>query len=118
MMEAWPKNMTEEDRSLRLFKDALMRYSLEHPWSFLSDEAEEAAGLAASKVEDAYAMVREHAPEELKGDALPAYAGILSALRSRTRESRSALPSRRVLVHVLARLDYYFCRLTLGCKRA
>jgi hypothetical protein len=117
MMEAWPKNMTEEDRSLRLFKDALMRYSLEHPWSFLSDEAEEAAELAASKVENAYARVREHAPEELKGDALSAYAQILSALRNRTREAESVLPSRRVLVHVLAGLDYYFYRLTLGYER-
>jgi len=114
MMEAWPKDTTEEDRSLRLFKNALMKYSVEHPWSFLSDEAEEAAGLAASKVENAYARVREHVPEELKGDALPAYAGILSALRNRTREGESALPSRRVLVHVLAGLDYYFYRLALG----
>ena len=118
MMEAWPKDTTEEERSLRLFKDALMKYSVEHPWSFLSDEAEEAAGLAASKVENAYARVREHVPEELKGVAFPGYARILSALRSRTREGESALPSRRVLVHVLAGLDYYFCRLTLGCKRA
>ena len=116
-MEAWPKDTTEEDRRLRLFKDALMRYSVEHPWSFLSDEAKEAAELAASKVENAYARVREHAPEELKVDALPAYAKILSALRNRTRESQSALPSRRVLVHVLAGLDHYFYRLTLGCER-
>src|SRR5215216_3517669 len=111
MMEAWPKDTTEEDRSLRLFKDALMKYSVEHPWSFLSDEAEEAAELAASKVENAYARVREHAPEELKGDALPAYARILSALRDRTWKGGSALPSRRMLVHVLAGLDYYFYRL-------
>ena len=118
MMDPWPKDTTKEERSLRLFKDALMRYSVEHPWSFLSDEADEAAGLAASKVENAYARVREHVPEELKGDALPAYAGILSALRNRTREGESALPSRRVLVHVLAGLDYYFYRLTLGYERA
>jgi hypothetical protein len=82
MMEPWAKGTTEEERSRRLFKDALMRYSVEHPWSFLSDEAEEAAELAAAKVESAYARVREHAPEVLKGDALPAYARILSALRT------------------------------------
>ena len=116
-MSIVPKDTTEEDRRLRLFKDALMRYSVEHPWSFLSDEAKEAAELAASKVEKAYARVREHAPEELKGDTLPAYAKILSALRNRTRESQSALPSRRVLVHVLAGLDYYFYRLNLGYER-
>jgi hypothetical protein len=116
-MEAWPKDTTEEERSLPLFKNALMRYSVGHPWAFLSDEAKEAAELAASKVEDAYVRVREHAPEELKGDALPAYARILSALRNRTREGESALPSRRVLVHVLAGVDYYFYRLISGCER-
>jgi hypothetical protein len=117
MMEAWPRDTTEEDRSLRLFKNALMKYSVEHPWSFLSNEAEEAAELAASKVENAYARVREHAPEELEGDTRPAYARILSALRNRARQGGGALPSRRVLVHVLAGLDYYFYRLTLGYER-
>jgi hypothetical protein len=43
MMEAWPKDTTDEDRSFRRFKDALMSYSVEYSWSFLSDEAEEAA---------------------------------------------------------------------------
>jgi hypothetical protein len=62
-----------------------MKYSVEYPWSFLSDEAEKAAQLAASKVENAYARVREHASEELQGDTLPAPAKILSALRNRTR---------------------------------
>jgi hypothetical protein len=68
-------------------------------------------------VENAYARVREHVPEELKGDAFPGYARILSALRNRTQEAESALPSRRVLVHVLAGLDYYLYGLTLGYER-
>ena len=62
MKDHWPIDATDEERSLRVFKDALMNYSVEKPWSFLSSEQERAAELAASEVENAYATVREHAP--------------------------------------------------------
>src|SRR5215208_1195867 len=65
MKDHWPIDATDEERSLRVFKDALMNYSVEKPWSFLSSEQERAAELAASEVENAYARVREHADPAL-----------------------------------------------------
>lgn len=117
MNPKWPPNVTDEQVSLRLFKDALMKYSAEKPWSFLSDEAETEAELAAAKVENAYAKAREHAPEDLGGTDAPTYARILTTLRKEGNEREGELPSRRVLVHVLAKLDYYFFKLTEGHER-
>ena len=71
MKDHWPIDATEEECSLRVFKDALMKYSVEKPWSFLSSEQERTAELAASEVENAYARVWEHAPSELEGNNAP-----------------------------------------------
>jgi hypothetical protein len=112
-----PPNVTDEQVSLRLFKDALTKYSTEKPWSFLSDEEKTVAELADAMVEDAYAKVREHAPEDLGGNEAPAYAQILTTLRKEGKERQEGLPSRRVLVHMLANLDYYFFKLAEGHAR-
>jgi hypothetical protein len=101
MKDHWPIDATDEECSLRVFKDALMKYSVEKPWSFLSSEQERAAELAASEVENAYARVREHAPSELERNNAPTYADVLATLR-RAKGSKAcerALPPRRVLVH-------------------
>lgn len=116
-MQAWPPNATDEARSLRRFKDALMKHGLARPWSSASGEAERVADLAASEVEDAYARVREHAPEAFENDSSPPYAQILTSLRDRGAERDRPLPPRRVLVHTLAGLDYYFFKLTSGHER-
>ena len=71
MNPKWPPKATEKQVSLRLFKGALMKYSAEKPYSFLSNEDETVAKLVVAKVEDAYAKVREHAPEELDGNDAP-----------------------------------------------
>jgi hypothetical protein len=60
MKDHWLTDATDEEHSLRVFKDALIKYSVEKPWSFLSSEQERTAELAASEVENAYARVREH----------------------------------------------------------
>jgi hypothetical protein len=119
MKDNWPPEATEEERSLRLFKDALMKYNAEKPWSFLSFEQARAAELAALEVENAYARVREHATEGLVGDDSPSYADVLAALKRRkgSKMRERTLPSRRVLVHMLAGLDYYFYKLTSGYDR-
>ena len=109
--------MTDEERSLRLFKDALMKHAAYAPWSFLSPESERAAELAAAEVEDAHARVREHVPEELAGAVASSYAEILTALSKGDGGCEGSLPSRRVLVQVLAGLDYYFFELTCGHER-
>jgi hypothetical protein len=70
-----------------------------------------------AEVEGAYARVREHTPEGLEGDAVPAHAQVLAALRSGGEAPERYLPPRRVLVHVLARLDYYFFKLSSGYGR-
>jgi hypothetical protein len=119
MKDNWPSGVTEEEHSLRLFKDALMRYSADKPWSFLSPEQARAAELAALEIENAYARVREHVPEGLLGDGRPSYAEILAALKRRkgSKVRERTLLSRRVLVHMLAGLDYYFYKLTSGYDR-
>ena len=119
MNDNWPSEATEEEHSLRLFKDALMKYYAEKPWSFLSSEQARVAELAALEVENAYARVREHAPEGLVGDDAPSYAEVLAALKRRkgSKVRERLLPSRRVLVHMLASLDYYFYKLTSGYDR-
>jgi hypothetical protein len=117
MNPKWPPNVTDEQVSLRLFKDALMKYSAEKPWSFPSDEDDTEAELAEAKVEDAYAKIREHAPEEIDGTVAPTYAQILATLRKEGKEREEELPSRRILVHVLANLDYYFFKLSAGLER-
>ena len=81
MKDHWPIDATEEECSLRVFKDALVNYSVDKPWSFLSSEQERAAELAASKVENAYARVWEHAPSKLEGNNAPTYADVLATLR-------------------------------------
>ena len=75
-----------------------------------------AAELAASKVEKAYARVWEHAPSELERNNAATHADVLATLR-RAKGSKAcerALPSRRVLVHILAGLDFYFHKVTCG----
>lgn len=76
-----------------------------------------AAELAEAKVEGAYAKVHEDAPKELDGNETPTYAQILTTLRKEGKEREEGLPSRRVLVRVLANLDYYFFKLTTGYQR-
>lgn len=104
--KTWPPDATEEERSLRLFKDALMGHAATAV--VLSDEDEEDRRRAAAEVEDAYARVREYSPEELEGDGAPTYAEVLTALRRKSRGLEVTLPPRRVLAHMLAGLDYYF----------
>jgi hypothetical protein len=82
----------------------------------LFPESEEELRLATARVECAYARVREHAPAEVRGDATPAYAEVLAALREEGPERERSLPSRRALVHMLAELDYFF-RLATGYGR-
>jgi hypothetical protein len=106
--EAWSPDATEEERSLRLFKDALMRHAAIVVPALLSAESAEELRRAIAEVEHAYARVREHVPDELEGSADPTYAEVLTALRDKSRGLRTSLPSRRVLVHMLADLDYYF----------
>lgn len=117
MTAPWPPRATEEERSLRLFKDALMRRSMSAVGALLSPEGEEDLHRRTAEVEGAYAQVRERAPEELKGDAAPTYAQVLTALRMKDKERKEAPPPRRVLVHILARLDYYFFELASGHER-
>jgi hypothetical protein len=119
MKDHWLTDTTDEEHSLRVFKDALMKYSVEKPWSFLSSEQERTAELAASEVENAYARGREHTPTELEGNNAPTYEEVLATLR-RAKGSKAcerALPSRRVLVHILAGLDFYFHKVTCGYGR-
>ena len=119
MKDHRPTDATDEERSLRIFKDALMSYSVEKPWSFLSSEQERAAELAASKVENAYARVWKHAPSELEGNNAPTHADVLATPR-RAKGSkclRKGLPSRKVLGHILAGLDFYFHKVTCGYGR-
>ncbi len=115
--EAWPPGATDEERSLRLFKDALTKHVAYALWSFLSPELQRAAEFAVTEVGNAYARVREHAPEELEGATASSHAEILTALRNRDAGREGSLPSRRVLVHVLAGLDHYFFELTRGHER-
>lgn len=103
---------------MRRFKDALMRHSAARPWVSTSGEAERVADLAASEVENAYARVREHAPERIRNDSYPSCGKILISLRNRGIRQTAVLPSRRMLVHILAGLDYYFFKLTSGQGRA
>ena len=58
-----------------------MNYSVDKPWSFLSSEEVRAAEREASKVENAYARVWEHAPLELEGNNAPTYPDVLVTLR-------------------------------------
>ena len=85
--------------------------------ALLSPEGEEELLRRTTQLEDAYARVSEHAPEELKGDAAPTRAEVLTALRMQGGEREEALPPRRVLVHMLADLDYYFYEVASGRQR-
>lgn len=117
MGEPWPVEATEQECSLRLFKDALMKRSMAAVGALLFPESQEDLRRRTAEVEDAYARVREHMPAELKDDAAPAYAEVLVALRRKDDERRQALPPRRVLVHMLADLDYYHFKLESGHER-
>ncbi len=111
MTAPWPPRATDEERSLRLFKDALMKRSMAVVPALLSPKSEEELRRRTAEVEHAYARVREHAPAKLKGAAPTSYAEVLVALRRKGEEHEKALPSRQVLVHMLANLDYYFFEL-------
>src|SRR5215207_345900 len=115
MVGEWPQGVTDEERSLRLFKDALMKRAAASVVLFPEDE--EDLRRATGEVESAYAGVREHAPEELDSGAAPRYAEVLSALRKTGETRAQALPTRRMLVYVLAKLDYYFFKLASGYER-
>jgi hypothetical protein len=67
MKDHWPTDATDEERSLRIFKDTLMKYTVEKPWTFLSSEQERAAELAASKVENAHAGCGNTHPPNSRG---------------------------------------------------
>lgn len=64
-----------------------------------------------------YTRVREHAPQKLGGDAAPAYPEVLTALRKEGKAREEVLPPRRILVHMLVDLDYYFFKLAVGHER-
>lgn len=117
MREAWPPDVTEEERSLRLFKDALMRRSMAVVPAALFPDSEDELGRRTAEVEGAYARVYEHAPAKFHNDVVPPYAWVLTALRKKTDTDEGSLPSRWVLVHVLAELDYYFFKLAAGYER-
>lgn len=106
MKGTWPSNATDEECSMRLFKDALMGHAANA--AVLSAEDEEHNRRAAARVEGAYSRVREYLPEELEGDAAPTYAEVLTALRDKGKGLEASLPPRRILTHMLAGLDYYF----------
>lgn len=84
--------------------------------ALLFDEGEELCRRTA-EVEDAYARIRGHAPEEIEGYAAPSYAEILTALRYKDGAREETLLPRRVLVRVLANLEYYFFKLASGHGR-
>ncbi len=117
MKEAWPPEATDEERSLRLFKDALMKRGMAAFGALLFPESEEELRRRTAEVEHAYARVREHTPAEFEGDTAPTYAEVLIALRRKDEEREEALPPLRVLVHMLANLDYYFFHLESGHER-
>ncbi len=71
MTAPWPPQATDEEREMRLFKDALMRRSMSAVGALLSSEGEEELHRRTAEVEDAYTRVSEHAPEDLKGDDAP-----------------------------------------------
>lgn len=114
--ETWPPDGTDEERSLRLFKGALIKHSMAALGALLFNEGEELRRRTA-EVEDAHARIRGHAPEELEGYAAPSYAEILTALRRKDGTREDALPPRRALVRVLADLEYYFFELASGHER-
>lgn len=117
MTTPWPSQATDEERAMRLFKDARMRRSIAGFGALLSPEGEEEVLRRTAELEDAYARVSEYAPDELTGDAAPIRAEVLAALRMEGKEREEALPPRRVLVHMLADLDYYFYELASGRER-
>lgn len=117
MTVPWPPRATGEERKLRLFKDALMRRSMAAIGALLSSECEEELLRRTAELEDAYARVSENTPEELKGDTAPTRAEVLTALRMKGGEREEVLPPRRVLVYMLADLDYYFYELASGRER-
>ncbi len=79
MTVPWPPRATDEEREIRLFKDALMRRSMSAVGALLSPEGEQELRRRTAEVEDAYARMSERAPEELKSDAAPTYAQVLTA---------------------------------------
>lgn len=106
MRGTWPPKATGEERALRLFKDALMGHAANAV--VLSAEDEEHRRHAAARVEDAYSRVREYSPEEPEDDTARLYAEVLTALRDKSKGLEASLSPRRILVHMLADLDYYF----------
>lgn len=117
MKDTWPPYATDEERSLRLFKDALMKRSVAAVEARLYPESEEELRRATNRVEDAYVRVREYTPAKCKGDAACTYAEVLTVLRQEGEAREKTLPPRRVLVHMLADLDYYFFKLASGYER-
>ena len=113
MKEDWPPNITDEEASLRIFKDALMKRSRAAVSAVLFPEGKHGLHYAMVEVENAYAKVREHTPAELQGDDALTYGAVLIALRETDKRQRR-LPPRRVLIHMLAALDYYFYKLASG----
>jgi hypothetical protein len=63
--------------------------------------------------------VREYTPSELEGNNAPTYEEVLTTLRREkgSKTCERALPSCRVLVHILAGLDFYFHKVTCGYGR-
>lgn len=120
MKDHWPANATDEEKSLRLFKDALMRHAAAVMDAALGlEDAAVEDRCADYKVENAYARVREHTPPELEGNDAPTYTEVLAAFRNRkgNKVRERTLPPRQVLVHMLASLDYYFYKLASGYER-
>lgn len=117
MTKGWPPDATDEEKSLRVFKDALMKRGMVAVSAALDPKEEQELERATAEVENAYARVREHAPEEPEDDAPPTYARVFAALKKKGKAREKALPRRRVLVHMLANLDYYFFKLASGYER-
>lgn len=106
MKGAWPPDATEEERSLRLFKDALMRRSMAVVPALLFPGSEDELGRRTAEVEGAYSRVLEHAPADFDDSSVYPHTWVLTGLK-KTEIDEGSLPSRRVLVHMLVRLDYY-----------
>lgn len=80
------------------------------------DEDEELRRRTA-EVEASYSRTCGHAPEEIEGYAALPYAEVLTVLKRKDGAREGALPSRRVPVHMLTSLDYYFSELASGRER-
>lgn len=107
------RRRSAEEQAFRAFKDALSHGLVAALDTIFAGQDEGAEGRTRERVRGAYSRVWEFRPRELEPEDTTLTApGILRALRS-----GKGCPSRRVLVHVLAELDYYFFEVSCGKDR-